>query len=251
MAFDKELAKDVALPLAQAAYAVMDGNPADLPSGFEQTALIRADQEIFAVMEDPHPAVNAMMKDTSIFGLVGRNEETRTAFVSFRGAQDLRDWLHNVDLEDESYIPLPNYGRVHVGFQAVYKLVRGDISAKLEDACTGCTQILLTGHSLGAALAVLAAPDMFRNMPPDLEPRLVTFAGPRVGLADFAKSFTADIEACFRVVNFLDIVPHVPFPPYVHVGAEIDVDSGGDITGRHTLEAYRRGLDRFMAQLPA
>jgi triacylglycerol lipase len=56
-------------------------------------------------------------------------------------------------------------------------------------------------------------------------------------LRDFTQSFNADIEACFRVVNFLDIVPHVPFPPYVQVGTEIDVDSGGDIATRHSLEA--------------
>src|SRR6185437_4448768 len=105
-------------------------------------------------------------------------------------------------------------------------------------------------HSLGAALAVLAAPDVARNMPPNtLEPRLVTFAGPRVGMRDFAENFNALIESCYRVVNFLDIVPYLPPAPYVHVGAQITVDSGGavQIGWRHSLAAYHNGLSAYVA----
>ncbi|HYB39497.1 MAG TPA: hypothetical protein VEF72_29775 [Mycobacterium sp.] len=102
-------------------------------------------------------------------------------------------------------------------------------------------------------MAVLAAPDIFRNMPPNtIEPRLVTFAGPRVGLPDFVTAFNADIESCFRVVNFLDIVPFVPPAPYVHVGAEIAVDSGGsiDVISRHSFDSYRDGLTALIAAHP-
>jgi triacylglycerol lipase len=112
-----------------------------------------------------------------------------------------------------------------------------------------CDQILIIGHSLGAALAVLAAPDVARNMPPNtIEPRLITFAGPRVGVSDFAEKFNATIESCYRVVNFLDIVPFLPPAPYVHVGAQISVDSGGkvDVGWRHSLAAYQQGLSAFI-----
>ncbi|WP_020108082.1 hypothetical protein [Nocardia sp. 348MFTsu5.1] len=39
------------------------------------------------------------------------------------------------------------------------------------------------------------------------------------------------------MVNFLDIVPHVPHAPYTHVGAEIAVDSDGhiELIWRHAL----------------
>ena len=37
--------------------------------------------------------------------------------------------------------------------------------------------------------------------------RLITFARPRIGVSDFAEKFNAAIESCYRVVNFLDIVP--------------------------------------------
>ncbi|MGH3563132.1 MAG: lipase family protein [Mycobacterium sp.] len=250
MAFSALAARDVALPLAVAAYTVMDGSKPALPPGFAQTALIEADDSMLNAMTNPHPAVAAMMKDTNIFGLMGRNTASRTAFVSFRGTSDLADWLADFDFIPENYLPVNGFGQVHAGFQDVYECARGSIAANLATATAGCDQILITGHSLGAALAVLAAPDICRAMPPNtIEPRLVTVAGPRVGLRDFATAFDAAIESCFRVMNFLDIVPYVPPAPYVHVGAEIFVDSAGpiDIAWRHSLVAYRAGLSALIA----
>jgi len=249
VAFDPTFARDVALPLAQAAYAVMDGSAAVLPAGYSQTSLIQADAAVLTAMTDPHPAVVAMTKDTRIFGLMGRNTATRTAFVSFRGTSDAAEWVADIDAVPDDYEPISGFGQVHTGFQAVYELVRADIAANLAAAASGCDQILITGHSLGAALAVLAAPDLARNMPPNtIEPRLITFAGPRVGVSDFVAKFDALIESCYRVVNFLDIVPYLPPAPYVHVGAQISVDSGGqvDIGWRHSLAAYQNGLSTFI-----
>ncbi|BCO36167.1 lipase [Mycobacterium heckeshornense] len=254
MAFDPLFARDVALPLAAAAYGVLGGGPVVLPTGFGQTALIRADGAALTAMSDPHPAVTAMTKDTNIFGLMGHNPASRTAFVSFRGSADLADWLADIDAIPQPYLPIAGFGQVHAGFQQVYELVRDSVAANLAPATAGADHLLVTGHSLGAALAVLAAPDIRRNMPPNtIEPRLITFAGPRVGLSDFAAAFNAAIESCYRVVNFLDIVPHVPPSPYVHVGVEIDVDSGGaiDVAWRHSLAAYRDGLTALSAAVSA
>lgn len=249
MAFDPVFARDVALPLAQAAYTVMGGGPATLPAGYTQTSLIQADAVVLTAMTDPHPAVAAMTKDTNIFGLMGHNIASRTAFVSFRGTSDVAEWVADIDAIPDDYRPISRFGQVHSGFQDVYQLVRANIAADLATAAAGCDQVLVTGHSLGAALAVLAAPDLARNMPPNtIEPRLVTFAGPRVGVSDFASDFNALIESCYRVVNFLDIVPYLPPAPYVHVGAPIDVDSGGavQIGWRHSLAAYQNGLSAYI-----
>jgi triacylglycerol lipase len=249
VAFDASFARDVVLPLAEAAYTVMDGSKPDLPPGFAQTALIQADVAALNTATTPRPAVVAMTKDTNIFGLMGRNTTSRTAFVSFRGTSDVPDWLADLDAIPENYSWIPKFGQVHAGFQDVYDLVRESIATNLATATAGCDQILVTGHSLGAALAVLAAPDIFQNMPPNtIEPRLITFAGPRVGLSDFVDAFNADIESCFRVVNFLDIVPLVPPAPYVHVGAEIAINSGGavDLGWRHSLTAYQIGLSALI-----
>src|SRR5271156_2063884 len=97
VAFDAAFARDVVLPLAQAAYTVMGGGAATLPSGYAQTSVIRADTAALTAMTSPHPAVTAMTKNTDIFGLMGRNPATGTAFVSFRGSSDVEDWLGDLD----------------------------------------------------------------------------------------------------------------------------------------------------------
>src|ERR1700761_3602211 len=222
----------------------MGGNTAALPAGFSQTSLIQADTMMLTAMPDPHPVVAAMTNNTNIFGVRGHNPATRTAFISFRGTADLAEWIADIDAVPDDYQPIKGFGQVHSGFQDVYRLVRNNIATNLAAAAAGCHQILITGHSWGAALAVLAAPDVARNMPPNtIEPRLITFAGPRVGVSDFAEEFNAAIESCDRVVNFLDIVPLLPPAPYVHVGAQISVDSGGqvDVGWRHSLPAYQQG----------
>src|ERR1700761_983493 len=231
----------------------MDGSPAVLPAGYSQTSLIEADAVMLTAMTDPHPAVAAMTKDTGIFGLMGRNSASRIAFLSFRGTSDVAEWVADIDAIPEDYRPISGFGQVHSGFQEVYQLIRANIAANLSTATAGCDQILITGHSLGAALAVLAGPDVARTMPPNtIEPRLVTFAGPKVGLSDFAAKFNALIESCFRVVNFLDIVPFLPPAPYVHVGAQISVNSGGPVQlgWRHSLDAYQAGLPALISAKP-
>lgn len=252
MAFSASHAREVVLPLAQAAYTVMSGAPPTLPSGFVQTALIEADHAHLSALPDQHPA-NAMAKDTNIFGLMGHDAVTRTAYLSFRGSSDVADWIADFDFLPDSYLPVAGFGQVHAGFQDVYACVRASVAANLAEATRGCENILVTGHSLGAALAVLAAPDIARvslaGPPRTIEPRLTTFGGPRVGLPDFAAAFDAAIECCYRVVNFLDIVPLIPPAPYVQVGAEIAVDSSGaiDIGWRHSLAGYHAGLSALMA----
>jgi predicted lipase len=205
---------------------------------------------MLTAMIDPHPAVAAMTKNTNIFGLMGHNSAARTAVIAFRGTSDVPEWVADIDAIPDDYQPISGFGQVHSGFQEVYQLVRTNIAANLAAATAGCDQILVTGHSLGAALAVLAAPDIARTMPPNtIEPRLITFAGPRVGVSDFTAKFNALIESCYRVVNFLDIVPYLPPAPYVHVGAQISVDSGGavQIGWRHSLAAYHDGLTAYIS----
>jgi hypothetical protein len=97
-------------------------------------------------------------------------------------------------------------GRVHQGFREALEHIWPPLSAHLRDrACW------FTGHSLGAALATLAAARHERVR------GLYTFGSPRVGDAAFGASLAFPI---FRVVNNNDLVTRLP-PPlgYTHVGA--------------------------------
>ena len=79
----------------------------------------------------------------------------------------------------------------------------------LASAGTTYTKLYITGHSLGAALAVLAAPD-FAAQTPFKQPVVYTFAGPRAGDPLFALFYNGNIGTSWRVVNTNDEAPKVP-----------------------------------------
>jgi triacylglycerol lipase len=91
-------------------------------------------------------------------------------------------------------------GKVHVGFKEEINKLWPSITAALE-ANPG--NLYVTGHSLGAAMATIAASRM-----QDRVTALVTFGSPRVGNAEFVKSVTVEH---YRVQNNCDDVTKVPF----------------------------------------
>ncbi|GMT23202.1 hypothetical protein PFISCL1PPCAC_14499, partial [Pristionchus fissidentatus] len=72
--------------------------------------------------------------------------------------------------------------------------------------------IIFTGHSLGGALAALAAARTVKQgFRPVSAIRLYTFGQPRTGSYEFAMNFDSLKIESFRVVYASDIVPHQPF----------------------------------------
>jgi len=139
VAFDPTFARDVALPLAQAAYTVMGGNTATLPAGYSQTSLIKADAVMLTAMTSPHPAVTAMTNNTNIFGLMGHNPVSRTAFVSFRGTSDPAEWVADIDAIPDDYRPISGFG------QAV-------------EACAFCSSAAATLSMLAGSAGAVGVP---------------------------------------------------------------------------------------------
>ena len=115
----------------------------------------------------------------------------------------------------------PGGGKVHRGFKDALDEVWLDLSAyirRLDD--DGC-KIWITGHSLGAALATLAA-DRYGNVQ-----GVYTFGSPRVGDDAFKKNFAVQT---YRFVNNADMVARVPpAGKYVHVGEAKFIDGAGNI----------------------
>ena len=113
----------------------------------------------------------------------------------FRGTHHIRDWLINLKLVRERW---REGGQVHTGFREAFASVWKDV-----DRCLKTVEgpLFYTGHSLGAALAILAA----GARPPQA---LYTFGAPLVGDRDFAESLRA-VNA-YRVVNNRDIITTIP-----------------------------------------
>ncbi len=134
--------------------------------------------------------------------------------------------------------------------------LRQSIQDSLAATCAGCDSLLVTGHSLGGALAVLSTLDLAAEIPAGMRIEVCTFAGPRAGCVDFSRSFQEKISVCYRVVATADIVPHIPLPapdlPYEHVGAEIHIDEGSvtnPVTAHRLDLSYKPGLERLQKLL--
>lgn len=69
-------------------------------------------------------------------------------------------------------------------------------------------KIYITGHSLGGAIAVLAAPDVKETFVGSLA-EVLTFGQPRVGNSEFANWYSGQFTN-ERVIHYGDLVPHVP-----------------------------------------
>ncbi|PNG99177.1 Lipase, partial [Tetrabaena socialis] len=70
-------------------------------------------------------------------------------------------------------------------------------------------RVLVTGHSLGGALATLAVHDLAKRMPTHAQQAisLYSYGAPRVGNEPFVGEFDRLVRNTWRVTNTNDIVP--------------------------------------------
>lgn len=141
---------------------------------------------------------------------------------------------------DSKFIP-KNFdagGKVHGGFLAAYEEVRG-LLAETVKAKPPAQKLWFTGHSLGGALASLAAADFA-----DETAGLYTYGAPRAGNSDFAKRIPNNKH--IRYVHRDDWVPTVPpeFIGYWHSGQMMKVPG---TQPRRVLEDLSVGTQSFLS----
>ena len=90
--------------------------------------------------------------------------------------------------------------------------------------------IAITGHSLGASLAVLSAFDIVENevVPPDVIVSAVVFGCPGVGNKEFNKQVIQHSNLhILHVKNTIDLIPHYPgrILGYVNTGTDLVIDT--------------------------
>lgn len=189
-----------------------------------------------------------LIKDDQIFGFIARSQERpNEIFVVFRGTRESAEWLDNFRPVQKSFLPelkekSEDLGQVRNGFELIYSAQRANkfqsfldklkpythqnksVKPTIKQVITESfgnasswlnqeTQIYVTGHSLGAALATLAAVHIkkllkMNNL--DVPVHLYTFASPRVGDKTFASHFNA-IDA-YRIINSEDLIQSIPLP---------------------------------------
>lgn len=141
-------------------------------------------------------------------------------YLSFRGTANIMDDVDDAAALQEPYKFVPMGGSVSLGFQGVYEgdeanPVESAILSKLDElTMTGnFNNLFITGHSLGAALAFLAFPDLSQNLGMIDSVTMYNFAGPAVGDSQFVSTYEGEESLnriSFRIVNEYDLVPKLP-----------------------------------------
>jgi hypothetical protein len=150
-------------------------------------------------------------------------------FVTFAGSDPGKtaDWVTDFDA-------MPSAMDLHTGFQKAVKSVLPDILTAMKNRAAPTQPVFFTGHSLGGALAIIAASRV--ALEPSVKRVVVyTFGSPRTGGPDFFSDYTPRLgDFTFRLVHGTDIVPTVPptlLDVYRHVGQAVQCPSDGLFDG--------------------
>ena len=171
-------------------------------------------------------------------------------FLILRGTQTVREWIRNFSISLSDY-PIEGHGRVHGGFLETYQALRADIIGALS-TIDSRAEFYVAGHSLGAALATIALPDLEANMKRKVS-ALYTYGSPRVGDDRFVKAFNRRFaEKSYRVANTSDIVTSIPLPApiagivggyFSHVDTPVDLTiQKEDLEENHSMRTYLSAL---------
>jgi hypothetical protein len=212
----------------------------------------------------------------TFYGLIACNSSNPNQCVlAIRGTESIIEWLD--DFTTISAVQMPDFGgEVGSGFYQIYRTLRvvcpqrgnaqarkiliGSFAEQVADTMTECysekikhPEFVVTGHSLGAALATLYVAE--NSIAPKRPiPLICTFASPFVGDEAFASKFDKLGIPSWRIVNEPDLVPKAPrysiIPPlaYQHVRTEYLCNSTASAVQSwacyHYLETYLHMLDR-------
>ncbi len=163
--------------------------------------------------------------------------------ITFRGSNSRTDWKTNLTFK-RKIVPYENYSskiRIHSGFLYAYKSpsVRDVIHSLVSP---DIYKVKITGHSQGAALAILCGVDLEYNFP-EKDYEVILFGAPRIGNRAFQKSYDKRLFKTLRVENGNDWISKLPFAfmGYRHVGTAVHIG-----TPRLPL-AYSRRAHRLSA----
>jgi hypothetical protein len=135
------------------------------------------------------------------------------SILTFAGTEpiSLADWILDFSIH-------MNANGIHDGFETGVDIVWDTISAMLGDGGPASSdQVVITGHSLGGALAAVAALRLVTTSIVDLNriAGIYTFGAPRTGSDKFVENYRAVdggrlADRTYRLIHGDDIVPKIP-----------------------------------------
>ena len=206
-------------------------------------------------------------------GVIFSSHNDTVLWIAFRGSQTTDDWKVDFNLNQQSFLKYSNKSRntqehflssikirgvtphIHKGFVTLYQNIRKQIFDIIKEYDSNKIKIVVTGHSLGAALSTLAGIDLIKN---GYKNSIVyNFASPRVGDNYFAELVDDSIKL-YRIVNSSDLIPtlplsvepnfEIPTKPlmYSHCGKALYFsDNWFSLINNHLMPIYMKGIENM------
>eukprot|EP00210_Caulerpa_lentillifera_P003485 g3325.t1 len=199
---------------------------------------------------DVHPSLCFESKATSTQGWIHTIRKKKVVIVAFKGTDvtefkdiitDLKMLPGSLDpLSKDEFILRPSQvlqrdeNRIHMGFRDAYASVRESI-LEIVYSITGWNKdwlVVLTGHSLGGALATVAAFETANRWLNGKRPRvaMMNYGSPRLANDAFVDSYVQTVPVSFRFRHCSDAIPC--FPPNLH---HVDHVVKGNYNGTITI----------------
>lgn len=205
--------------------------------------------------------LNNTFDTSATFGVIWVSQNT--IWIAFRGTgNNLQEWINNFKITQLSYynnknnLELPSFMvqnkdlKIHEGFFIMYDEMINPILETIKTYYKEGMQIVVTGHSLGAAVSTILGAELksvgYDNV------TVYTFASPRVGNEELTNYIHQIKLPLFRIVNTEDIVPQIPLPVspnlqqfddpsfYSHCGIEHNfTENWLSVINNHSLAVYQ------------
>ncbi len=182
---------------------------------------------------------------TGAQAFTGYDPAANQIVLAFRGSNDIQNWIYDLTFVMVAY-PNPNCANceVHQGFLDVYNAVKNGVLSAMTNLCVfyqpAKPTILITGHSLGGAVAILAAADVTIDLQMHVDGiTVITFGEPRVGNPAWVSWMSNQVlqgAVQYRVTHEADPVPQVPPQVFGFLHVPHEVWYNNDDNGYHFVD---------------
>lgn len=199
--------------------------------------------------------IDPVSKQSTMFGYIFWNADVSQAVFAFTGTSKISEWEDDLQWRLTSAKKLDGYQcgmKVHTGFYGIYTSVQEQLIDWWNSTGLTVTTLFITGHSLGGALATLAAFDFAATAAANGTTIIhYSFGSPRVGNPAFATAFNANVPNALRVNNTEDIITALPPAgwidnqpnyTYSHVGQNLPFTIVLDNLVQNHIQAYANNL---------
>lgn len=228
--------------------AISDTLPVPLQASHEYStaeAMLHADmisRVEQAESEGKKVSMHPELLDYDLVGNMGvRTVKGRVSRIAFRGTSNAKEMRENMNYAQVPFLK----GKVHRGFLKTYNTrLKTDVLKAAQQALENGHTLVISGHSLGAALANMAALDV-KDKFPELSVVVYAFAPPRQGNAEYAKMLSDNVTA-HQLINFNDVVSGIPMsvtPNFLKPSKPFLYEHGGVLHVFNQLEPRRFLVD--------